>query len=170
MDRSTPTNLNDLKRNDMAIVRNGLSARNGLASTAAEEAAVVKTSVADAEADYDSDDLAYRSNDEDAGRLKQNEPRKPPKVSLKKKIEQANFGKWLDNNRVSLTKKSGQHVTQNDQSIGYLVRGWEGESIIDKPRDYQLELFERAKEKNTIAVLDTGKLSKLSIRTLYTIE
>ncbi|ROW16837.1 hypothetical protein VPNG_01696 [Cytospora leucostoma] len=156
MDRGTPSNLNGLKQNDMAIVRHGLSARNGAAFTAAQEVPVVKTSVADAEADYDSDDLAYRSNDEDAGRLNQNEPRKPPKISQKKRIEQANFGKWLDNNRASLTKKSGQRVTQNDHSIGYLVRDWEGESIINKPRDYQLELFERAKEKNTIAVLDTG--------------
>jgi endoribonuclease Dicer len=31
-----------------------------------------------------------------------------------------------------------------------------GEKIISSPREYQVELFERAKEKNTIAVLDTG--------------
>lgn len=29
-------------------------------------------------------------------------------------------------------------------------------SIIHDPREYQLELFEKAKEKNIIAVLDTG--------------
>ena len=28
--------------------------------------------------------------------------------------------------------------------------------VIDSPRDYQMELFERAKKQNTIAVLDTG--------------
>lgn len=29
-------------------------------------------------------------------------------------------------------------------------------SIIHDPREYQLELFEKAKEKNIIAVLETG--------------
>ena len=29
--------------------------------------------------------------------------------------------------------------------------------IIHTPREYQIELFERAKQKNTIVVLDTGK-------------
>lgn len=29
-------------------------------------------------------------------------------------------------------------------------------SVITDPREYQIELFERAKKQNTIAVLDTG--------------
>lgn len=116
-------------------------------------------SVAPAEKDYDSEDLAYRSNDEEAGRLVQTQPRKPRKISQKKKIEQANFGTWLDRNRKNLTQRSGKPATEHEQSVQYLVKTWEGESIINNPRDYQLELFERAKEKNTIAVLDTGKYS-----------
>ncbi|KAK2613566.1 hypothetical protein N8I77_000473 [Diaporthe amygdali] len=120
------------------------------------ESASTDDPVIDAEADADDDDeLANRSEDEDAGRLVQNEPRKPRKIS-QKKIEQANFGAWLENNKNRLSKKPESRAAEKDQSIGYLVKSWEGEKIINNPRDYQMELFERAKEKNTIAVLDTG--------------
>lgn len=38
-----------------------------------------------------------------------------------------------------------------------------GSGALD-PREYQIELFERAKERNTIAVLDTGISQELSHR------
>lgn len=111
----------------------------------------------------DSDDeRANRSEDEDASHLVQNEPRKPRKITQKKKIEQASFGLWLEANRNRLSKKPENRVSDTDQSIGYLVKSWEGQKIIDNPRDYQMELFQRAKEKNTIAVLDTGMSKTLS--------
>lgn len=114
--------------------------------------------VVDAGMEDDSDDeRANRSEDEDVSRLVQNEPRKPRKITQKKKIEQASFGTWLQDNRNKLSKKPENRVIEDDQSIGYLVKSWEGQKIINNPRDYQMELFERAKEKNTIAVLDTGK-------------
>jgi endoribonuclease Dicer len=51
--------------------------------------------------------------------------------------------------------------------VKYLVRQAESQRIISSPREYQVELFERAKEENIIAVLDTGKayisLQKASI-------
>ena len=114
--------------------------------------------IVDAVIEHDSDnELANRSEDEEASRLVQNEPRKPRKISQKKKIEQASFGVWLQDNRNRLSKKPENPAADNDQSIGYLVKSWEGQKIINNPREYQMELFERAKEKNTIAVLDTGE-------------
>jgi len=42
------------------------------------------------------------------------------------------------------------------QSAKWLVNQSESHQIISTPREYQTELFERAKENNIIAVLDTG--------------
>ena len=42
------------------------------------------------------------------------------------------------------------------QSTRWIVNKSENREIISSPREYQTELFERAKEKNIIAVLDTG--------------
>lgn len=105
------------------------------------------------------DDVQYRSADEEATKLVPNEPSKPRKVTQKKKIEQANFAQWLNINRANLSTKPVKNpASQQEESLRYMVKSWEGgEKIIGTPRDYQLELFERAKSENTIAVLDTGK-------------
>lgn len=162
MDPGTLPNFRPLSQDDMGILQNGFSALNAASATDDLNSLGDQRPVIQGEADYDSDDPAYRSNDEEVSRLVQNKPRAPRKISEKKKIEQASFAKWLDNNRTKLTKQSGKRVINDEQSVEYLVKNWEGQSIINQPRDYQLELFERAKEKNTIAVLDTGKLSATS--------
>lgn len=46
-------------------------------------------------------------------------------------------------------------------SIRNLMSKQESNVIITDPRDYQMELFERAKKQNIIAVLDTGKIDCL---------
>lgn len=110
----------------------------------------------------DDDDREYGSGSEEAVRLVENEPSRPRKISQKKKIEQANFAKWFDNNQTALTKKAAKKSSAQEHSLAYMVKSWEGgEKIITSPRDYQLELFERAKKENTIAVLDTGKSSRI---------
>lgn len=57
-----------------------------------------------------------------------------------------------------LTKKelSRATTTENLGSTRYLLTTQEFAATIDDPRDYQIELYERAKEENTIAVLATG--------------
>lgn len=47
-------------------------------------------------------------------------------------------------------------VNSDQQSTRWLVNQSQAKPIIASPRDYQVELFERAKQKNIIAVLDTG--------------
>ena len=47
-------------------------------------------------------------------------------------------------------------VTDESLSITHLLNQQTNAVRIEHPRDYQIELFERAKHQNTIAVLDTG--------------
>lgn len=57
-----------------------------------------------------------------------------------------------------LTKQelNGANTAENIGSTRYLLTTQEFAATIDDPREYQIELYERAKEENTIAVLATG--------------
>ncbi|TVY25861.1 Dicer-like protein [Lachnellula hyalina] len=61
-----------------------------------------------------------------------------------------------------------------NQSTRYIVHQAESQRIISTPREYQIELFERAKEKNIIAVLDTGSgktlIAVLLLRNIFNQE
>ena len=60
--------------------------------------------------------------------------------------------------RTKVKAENGKDLStaaDEDLSIQSLMQR-QGETIIKNPRDYQRELFERAKTQNTIAVLDTG--------------
>ena len=47
-------------------------------------------------------------------------------------------------------------INSDPRQTPHEIREIESQIIIDKARDYQQELFERAKDENVIAVLDTG--------------
>lgn len=81
----------------------------------------------------------------------------PRKLTEKRRADAALFERWVEQNRHSLAKRTRRLVDGDGQSVLSLMRDFENKKIITNPRDYQLELFERAKIQNTIAVLDTGK-------------
>ena len=50
-----------------------------------------------------------------------------------------------------------ENANEENLSIRSLMAKQESNVIITDPREYQLELFEKAKKQNIIAVLDTGQ-------------
>jgi endoribonuclease Dicer len=89
--------------------------------------------------------------------LVENERRRP-KVTERSRLNAAIFQKWLDNHQNEVTKPNAQRRPGDldSHSIAQLLGEFSNEKIITSPREYQIELFEKAKEKNIIVVLDTG--------------
>ncbi|KAI0022344.1 hypothetical protein F4780DRAFT_769771 [Xylariomycetidae sp. FL0641] len=73
-------------------------------------------------------------------------------------LEDATFDEFVRTHKEKSIQLSSDAMAKDDstRSVAWLVRDAEGRRIIATPREYQVELFERAKEKNTIAVMDTG--------------
>lgn len=86
---------------------------------------------------------------------------KVPKDSERRRVQNAKFSAWLSQRAEMITKDEVQAVIENANeetlSIRSLMAKQESNVIITNPREYQLELFERAKNQNIIAVLDTGQ-------------
>lgn len=79
-------------------------------------------------------------------------------ISERKKLDSAAFQDWVATNdvKVQRTKAIGTEPSKSVVAESAATEHWK-DKIIASPREYQLELFERAKMKNTIIVLDTGK-------------
>jgi endoribonuclease Dicer len=83
---------------------------------------------------------------------------KPRKITERKRRLNAIADSYMQE-RARKQLKEGSKVRPEDeaqQSARWLVNQSENREIISSPREYQVELFEKAKEKNIIAVLDTG--------------
>lgn len=93
-------------------------------------------------------------------------PSKPRKISERKRIQNAAMDNWIQNyqKQQARTAATANDVGSESYSVKYLVRQSESQKIISTPREYQVELFERAKEDNIIAVLDTGKSTYVPIK------
>lgn len=87
----------------------------------------------------------------------------PTNLSEKRRAQKAIFDVWLSSSAgqeaLKPKSKDGRAKEEVDemQSVHSLLAQQQREAkIVTSPREYQNELFERAKEENTIAVLDTG--------------
>ena len=67
----------------------------------------------------------------------------------------------LSKRAAKITNEEVQAVVENaneeNLSIRNLMAKQESNVIITDPREYQMELYEKAKKQNIIAVLDTGQ-------------
>jgi len=101
--------------------------------------------------DADSDD------DYDKYRMEVNEE-KPRKISEKRRADHLAFASWIESNHDTVIK-GGKMATSSQPdhlSVAHLIKETESKKIIASPREYQIELFERARDRNTITVLETG--------------
>jgi endoribonuclease Dicer len=83
---------------------------------------------------------------------------KPRKITERKRQINAAADRHMQE-RAQKQLKEGNKLRPEEeaqQSTRWLVNQSENREIISSPREYQVELFEKAKEKNIIAVLDTG--------------
>lgn len=80
------------------------------------------------------------------------------RISARKQKNAAIFDVFLkEATKQPKTEKISHANDEAIQSTRWLIDQAEKQHIIESPRDYQLELFEKAKKQNIIAVLDTGK-------------
>lgn len=86
-------------------------------------------------------------------------PQLPQNVSEKRRAQNVIFRSFIlqaAEREVKKQKDDDKDAADEEMSIRDLMAKHEATPIITDPREYQIELFERAKTQNTIAVLDTG--------------
>ncbi|KAL7910502.1 hypothetical protein GGI35DRAFT_493076 [Trichoderma velutinum] len=76
----------------------------------------------------------------------------------KKRQQDLAFQDWLDKNQREFTTTSKADLDHHldKLSISRLFKDGAYQKIITSPREYQIDLYERARDENTIVVLDTG--------------
>lgn len=83
-------------------------------------------------------------------------PSKPRKITEKKLRDQAALQAHIEKTQRDAARSAVPFSDPSKQSLAQLMNQYEGHKIIASPREYQIELFERAKERNLLVVLPTG--------------
>ncbi|ORY16739.1 hypothetical protein BCR34DRAFT_531207 [Clohesyomyces aquaticus] len=147
-----------------------------------EPSLATKTPWTDNLNDEQEDDAVFYSDDEDDGPVTQLQDDSDPDIdadlthahgpsttSEKKRAQNEIFRAYATMKTEQITEKEVKEVIQGTDdenlSIRDILAKQETSAQITNPRDYQTELFQRAKEENIIAVLDTGS-GKTHIATL----
>ncbi|KAF4997885.1 hypothetical protein FGRMN_3524 [Fusarium graminum] len=121
------------------------------------EDALPPTTMKEETATEDADEPGYIDTDDEDDRygLVEN-PFKPRKTTEKKLRDNAVLKEWIEKSQREAAMNVATSSEPDRQSLAQLIHISESRRIIATPREYQLELFERAKEKNIIVVLPTG--------------
>lgn len=98
--------------------------------------------------------LESDGEEDDAYRLLQN-PIQPKKITQQKRADEAAFDQWREKDQQKINGAAILTMNILESTNGF-TQANEFRRIINSPREYQTDLFERAKQKNTIVVLDTG--------------
>ena len=111
----------------------------------------------------------FNANDSDGEQPEVEEAHPARTFSEKRRAENDIFKAYACVKTARITEKEVAEVTKNvtddKLSIRDILAKEENSRQITNPRDYQTELFQRAKDENIIAVLDTGT-GKTHIATL----
>lgn len=97
--------------------------------------------------------------DEDGGNETESDDEAPayPSENQELSYEKTVRESYIRSRVLEATKGSTAPEKADDkQSVKWLIKDSGSQEIISSPREYQIELFERAKTQNIIAVLDTG--------------
>lgn len=107
----------------------------------------------------EADPDATQYDDDDESDADDQTSSRPRSISDRKRKQLAIASNYLQERLRNPKAKQTNHIRPGEevlQNTKWIIDQSEKRSIIDTPREYQIELFERAKEKNIIAVLDTG--------------
>jgi len=115
----------------------------------------------------------YHDHVDESGDESDSATKKGPRtLSERRRRQNTIFKAWMVQKAEALSKKEVKEAAESTKeaneeclSIRDLLAKQQSSARITKPREYQMELFERAKERNVIAVLDTGS-GKTFIATL----